>query len=133
MSSSAWPVHRSALGDLVRTAGGSVTASFVVLACNGYLGNLERRVAGKIMPINNFMIATEPLPDDVWESIGLHDRPTFHDYRNALIYGQRTADGRFAFGGRGAVGAVLGRSSLNRSANPANASRAAGGLAERSS
>ncbi|NNC76490.1 MAG: FAD-binding oxidoreductase, partial [Woeseiaceae bacterium] len=43
---------------------GTVSAGHIVLACNGYLGGLERRVAGKIMPINNFIIATEPLGDD---------------------------------------------------------------------
>ena len=48
------------------------------------------------------MVATEPLPDDVWAEIGLTDRPTFADGRHMVIYGQRTVDGRFAFGGRGA-------------------------------
>jgi gamma-glutamylputrescine oxidase len=47
----------------VRTAQGEVDAAHVVLACNGYLGGLEPRVAGKIMPINNFIIATEPLDE----------------------------------------------------------------------
>ncbi len=48
------------------------------------------------------MIATEPLPEDTWAQIGLAGRPTFGDYRHLIIYGQRTADGRLAFGGRGA-------------------------------
>jgi glycine/D-amino acid oxidase-like deaminating enzyme len=48
------------------------------------------------------MIATEPLADEVWDEIGLADRPTFADGRSLIIYGQRTADGRLAFGGRGA-------------------------------
>jgi len=48
------------------------------------------------------MIATEPLPDEVWERIGLAGRETFTDGRHLLVYGQRTLDGRFAFGGRGA-------------------------------
>jgi glycine/D-amino acid oxidase-like deaminating enzyme len=47
------------------------------------------------------MIATEPLPPSFWASAGLHDRPTFTDFRHMIIYGQRTADDRFAFGGRG--------------------------------
>lgn len=34
--------------------------------------------------------------------IGLDGRPTFSDHRHLVIYGQRTADGRLAFGGRGA-------------------------------
>jgi glycine/D-amino acid oxidase-like deaminating enzyme len=48
------------------------------------------------------MIATEPLPVDAWAEIGLAERETFSDFRNLLVYGQRTADDRLAFGGRGA-------------------------------
>jgi glycine/D-amino acid oxidase-like deaminating enzyme len=48
------------------------------------------------------MIATEPLGKDVWDAIGLQTRPTFSDGRHLVIYGQRTADDRLAFGGRGA-------------------------------
>jgi glycine/D-amino acid oxidase-like deaminating enzyme len=48
------------------------------------------------------MMATEPLSDQVWDQIGLAQRETFSDFRNLIIYGQRTADNRFAFGGRGA-------------------------------
>ena len=48
------------------------------------------------------MVATEPLPDDVWAQVGLAQRETFSDFRHLIIYGQRTADGRLAFGGRGA-------------------------------
>ena len=43
----------------VKTAQGDVDAAHVVLACNGYLGDLEPRIAGRIMPINNFILATE--------------------------------------------------------------------------
>jgi len=48
------------------------------------------------------MVATEPLGDEVWSEAGLAGRATFADHRHMIIYGQRTADGRFAFGGRGA-------------------------------
>jgi opacity protein-like surface antigen len=48
------------------------------------------------------MMATEPLSAQVWDQIGLAQRETFGDFRNLIIYGQRTADNRFAFGGRGA-------------------------------
>ncbi len=47
------------------------------------------------------MIATEPLSDEVWKDIGLNNRETFADNRRSVTYGQRTADGRLAFGGRG--------------------------------
>ena len=55
-----------------------------------------------MIPVYSLMVATEPLPAPVWETLGLDGRPTFTDGRHLLIYGQRTADGRFAFGGRGA-------------------------------
>ena len=55
-----------------------------------------------MLPLYSLMVATEPLPAEVWERIGLAERETFSDGRHLLIYGQRTADDRFAFGGRGA-------------------------------
>jgi glycine/D-amino acid oxidase-like deaminating enzyme len=48
------------------------------------------------------MVATKPLDDVTWDRIGLAGRPTFSDHRHLIIYGQRTAEGRIAFGGRGA-------------------------------
>jgi glycine/D-amino acid oxidase-like deaminating enzyme len=48
------------------------------------------------------MVATEPLPDAFWANAGLRFRETFSDHRHLIIYGQRTSDGRLAFGGRGA-------------------------------
>jgi glycine/D-amino acid oxidase-like deaminating enzyme len=52
--------------------------------------------------VYSLMIATEPLPDAVWDEIGLAERETFSDFRHQIIYGQRTVDGRLVFGGRGA-------------------------------
>lgn len=83
------------------TASGTVRARYVVRATEGYtpeLPGLERA----IVPVYSLMIATAPLPESVWAQIGLANRPTFGDLRHMIIYGQRTADGRFAFGGRGA-------------------------------
>ncbi len=56
----------------------------------------------EVLPVYSLMLATEPLPDEVWDRIGLAERETFSDGRHLVIYGQRTADGRLAFGGRGA-------------------------------
>jgi gamma-glutamylputrescine oxidase len=82
----------------IRTAKGSVKASFVVLACNGYLGNLEPRVAGKIMPINNFMIATEPLEASRAEQL-INGRFGVHDTRFVVNYFRMSDDHRLLFGG----------------------------------
>ena len=94
------PVREIHPGRVV-TASGTVRARYVVRATEGYtpqLPGLERALA----PVYSLMIATEPLPEDVWAQIGLADRPTFGDLRHLIIYGQRTADGRLSFGGRGA-------------------------------
>jgi glycine/D-amino acid oxidase-like deaminating enzyme len=48
------------------------------------------------------MVATEPLTENQWNEIGISSGETFADFRNLIIYGQRTADNRIAFGGRGA-------------------------------
>ena len=82
----------------VTTTQGSVQASFIVLGCNGYLGKLESRVAGRIMPINNFMIATEPLGKQrARELIG--GRYGIHDTRFVVNYFRLSDDHRLLFGG----------------------------------
>jgi glycine/D-amino acid oxidase-like deaminating enzyme len=80
---------------------GTVRASFVVRATEGYTPTLpgHRRT---VVPIYSLMVATPPLPASFWSSVGLAARQTFSDYRKLVIYGQRTADDRLAFGGRGA-------------------------------
>jgi glycine/D-amino acid oxidase-like deaminating enzyme len=86
---------------LLRTAAGSVRAEVVVRATEGYTAQLagsHRAVA----PVYSLIVATEPLPDAVWDDIGLRERETFSDHRHLIIYGQRSADGRMVFGGRGA-------------------------------
>lgn len=81
--------------------GAVVRAGAVIRATEGFTASL-RGHRRDVVPLYSLMIATEPLPDAVWDSIGLRDRETFTDGRHMIIYGQRTADGRFAFGGRGA-------------------------------
>jgi glycine/D-amino acid oxidase-like deaminating enzyme len=85
----------------VVTPHGTVRAEHVVLATEGYTPTVAGRRRA-IAPIYSLMTATEPLPDHVWEQIGLENRTTFADNRHLTIYGQRTRDGRIAFGGRGA-------------------------------
>ncbi|WP_344773448.1 FAD-dependent oxidoreductase [Nocardioides panacisoli] len=86
---------------LVRTCRGTLTAPHVVRATEGYTPTLagERRT---VAPVYSLVIATEPLSAEVWDEIGLRRRETFSDHRHLIIYGQRTADDRLVFGGRGA-------------------------------
>jgi glycine/D-amino acid oxidase-like deaminating enzyme len=85
----------------VQTAHGRVRADVVVRATEGYtarLAGLRRAVA----PLYSLMIATAPLPASFWAEVGWDDRETLADGRHLIIYAQRTADDRIAFGGRGA-------------------------------
>src|SRR6056297_162243 len=86
---------------IVRTPTGNVRSKYVIRATEGYTAEIsgQRRT---MLPFYSLMVATEPLPEETWEQIGLADRPTFSDGRHLVIYGQRTADNRLAFGGRGA-------------------------------
>ncbi|SDT43163.1 NAD(P)/FAD-dependent oxidoreductase [Actinoplanes derwentensis] len=85
----------------IKTRLGTVTAGTVVRALEGYTSGLAgyRR---ELAPVYSLMIVTEPLPGEFWERVGLARRETFSDERRMVIYGQRTADDRLAFGGRGA-------------------------------
>ena len=85
----------------VSTAHGEVRADVVVRATEAYtatIPGLRRDVA----PVYSLIVATEPLAAATLEAIGLAGRPTFTDHRHLISYGQRTADGRLVFGGRGA-------------------------------
>jgi glycine/D-amino acid oxidase-like deaminating enzyme len=85
----------------VDTLQGVVRADVVVRATEGYTPTIRgyRRV---LAPVYSLMMATEPLPASFWDDVGLRQRETFNDLRHLIVYGQRTADDRLAFGGRGA-------------------------------
>jgi len=85
----------------VTTPRGTVTAEFVVRATEGSTPSLPG-LSRAIIPVYSLIIATAPLPASAWDEIGLAKRETFSDHRNLVVYGQRTADNRIVFGGRGA-------------------------------
>ncbi|MGZ4468463.1 MAG: NAD(P)/FAD-dependent oxidoreductase [Nocardioidaceae bacterium] len=84
----------------VRTEHGTVRAEHVIRATEGYTAGLDGRRS--LVPVYSLIIATEPLSAETWDRIGLRARETFTDYRNVVVYGQRTVDDRLVFGGRGA-------------------------------
>jgi gamma-glutamylputrescine oxidase len=92
-------VHRIAPGakPVVQTDGGRVECDHVILACNGYLGGLDRHVAARVMPINNFIVATEPLGERAAEV--LTKDIAVADSRFVVNYWRLTPDRRLLFGG----------------------------------
>ncbi|MCO4825765.1 MAG: FAD-binding oxidoreductase [Amylibacter sp.] len=93
-------VTKIAKGDpaTVVTAHGKVTANHVVLACNGYLGGLNEATAARVMPINNFIVATEPLGQRGAEALIKQD-VAIADSKFVVNYYRRSADNRLLFGG----------------------------------
>ena len=83
-----------------RTAAGELRAPVVVRATEAYTAELRGHHRA-LLPMHSWMLATEPLPEPVWKEIGLANAETFGDGRGITTYGQRTADGRIAFGGLG--------------------------------
>lgn len=81
----------------VQTDAGHVMADHVILGCNGYLGGLNRKVAARVMPINNFIAATEPLGDRIKEV--LPRDVAIADSRFVVNYFRLSHDGRLLFGG----------------------------------
>ncbi len=82
---------------VVRTAHGQVEADHVILACNGYLGGLDRKVAARVMPINNFIAATEPLGDDAAKVLARD--VAVADTKFVINYFRLSHDKRLLFGG----------------------------------
>ena len=80
---------------------GRVVAKQVVQATEGYSHSITQ-TKRRIVPLYSLMVATEPLNQATLQAIGWHNRATFNDGGQMVIYAQLTPDGRIAFGGRGA-------------------------------
>jgi glycine/D-amino acid oxidase-like deaminating enzyme len=78
---------------------GTVSAPVVLRATEGFTARM-RGLRRRWLPMNSSMIATEPIPDRVWASIGWAGRETVGDTAHGFFYAQRTADDRIAIGGR---------------------------------
>ena len=92
-------VHRVEPGSrpVVRTPSGHVDCATVILAGNGYLGQLSPKVSAKVMPINNFIVATEPLGEAAKDI--LSEPVAVADTRFVVNYWRLSEDNRLLFGG----------------------------------
>ena len=88
-------VHRISDGTetIVHCHSGRVRATRVLLACNGYLAGLSEPVEARVMPINNFVVATEPLPGLMTEDVAAYDS------NFVVSYWRMSEDDRLIFGG----------------------------------
>ena len=84
-------------GAVVRTASGEVRATTVIVATDGRSGSFERLTARRVIGINSFVIATEPL-GTAGERI-LPGGQSAADSRFVVRYWRKTPDNRLIFGG----------------------------------
>ncbi|MGB7317151.1 MAG: FAD-binding oxidoreductase [Planktotalea sp.] len=82
---------------IVQTDKGRIRADHVILAGNGYLGGLNRKVAARVMPINNFIAATEPLGDSARRVLA--EDIAVADTKFVVNYFRLSHDNRLLFGG----------------------------------
>jgi gamma-glutamylputrescine oxidase len=82
---------------VVHTAEGRVTCDHLILACNGYLGGLVPQVAARVMPINNFIVATEPLGERAAQVLA--EPVAVADTKFVVNYWRLSEDNRLLFGG----------------------------------
>lgn len=88
---------------VVSTDAATVTADHLILACNGYLGGLEPRVADRVMPINNFIVATEPMDPANQERL-IAGNHAVADSKFVINYFRFSEDHRLLFGGSESYG-----------------------------
>jgi len=84
----------------ISTPRGSVVARDVVVATNGYTGGLTPWLQRRVIPIGSYMIATEPLPEGMMDSLIPNNR-IVSDTRRVVYYYRASPDRRrILFGGR---------------------------------
>lgn len=88
---------------IVRTKAASIKARYVVLGCNGYLGTLQKHVAQRVMPINNFIVSTKPM-DPKAQEILIRNNYAVADSKFVINYFRFSDDHRLLFGGTESYG-----------------------------
>ncbi|MEH6686845.1 MAG: FAD-binding oxidoreductase [Halopseudomonas sabulinigri] len=82
----------------VHTSTGKVKAKQLVIGCNAYLGRLNPKLSGSVIPAGSYVIATEPLGEERARAL-IPQNMALCDQRVALDYYRLSADHRLLFGG----------------------------------
>ncbi|MBL4875327.1 MAG: FAD-binding oxidoreductase [Cohaesibacteraceae bacterium] len=99
-------LNQSPSGWLVSTSRGAILTNDVIVATNGYTGNVTPQLKRRVVPVGSYMIATEELPPDLAKSLSPKNR-AFSESRRVLCYYRLSPDGtRLLFGGRARFGSL---------------------------
>ncbi|HBX55175.1 MAG TPA: FAD-dependent oxidoreductase, partial [Pseudomonas sp.] len=90
--------QQTAQGYVARTAAGEVRSEVLVLACNAYIGGLDRSLSSRLLPVGSYQVATVPLAPDLAHSL-LPRNSCVIDNQFVPDYFRLTPDNRLLFGG----------------------------------
>ncbi|HUF43895.1 MAG TPA: FAD-dependent oxidoreductase, partial [Aestuariivirgaceae bacterium] len=95
---------RNGVGWTVETARGTLDAGEIVVASNGYTGDVTPDLMARVIPVGSYIIATEELAEDIARTLMPNNRSVY-DTRRVLTYYRMTGNGkRLIFGGRAKFG-----------------------------
>ena len=93
-------IERSGARFAVHTARGKIDAKQVLVATNGYTGQLLPFFSRRVLPVASYQIATEPLPPGLMDVLN-PGRRMISDSKRNLFYTRPSPDGtRMLFGSR---------------------------------
>ena len=88
-------------GWRVETPNGALAAERILIATNGYTGDLWPGLKQSVVPVNSFQVASRPLSDNLRATVLPGGLPV-SDTRRLLRYFRLDPSGRMMMGGRGA-------------------------------
>jgi glycine/D-amino acid oxidase-like deaminating enzyme len=92
-------IMREGTGFAIVTPQGTIKTENVLIATNGYTDDAAREIGRRVFPLGSYMIATEPLPDEVAAKL-IPQRRVVFDSKHYLYYFRVSADQRLLFCGR---------------------------------
>ncbi len=107
-------IDKTSGGFLLKTTRGELIARQVLVTSGGYTKSATPTLQKRIIPIGSYIIATEPLRENLVQQLIPHGRMVF-DYKHYLNYYRFSSDQRLVFGGRAAFFPET-ASSIHRSA-----------------
>ncbi len=82
----------------VRTNRGDVKAKEIMVASNAWAGEIVPQFRQRVFPAESYIIATEPLPDELAKRL-IPNRRVVYDTRKTLAYYRLSSDNRMTWGG----------------------------------
>jgi glycine/D-amino acid oxidase-like deaminating enzyme len=96
----------------IKTARGNILAKEVMLAANAWIGKIVPRFRQRVLPAESFVIATEPLPQELARKLIVHNRVAY-DTRKTLAYYRLSPDNRMVWGGELTFTGVSAKTNIN--------------------